>query len=65
MSDRLKEFHDELEGRVRSRTAELEAATEELKGEINRRKLAERDRQQSEERYRALFEGINSGGRGV
>lgn len=50
--EELKQAHDELEIRVKERTAELRKANEQLKKQINERILAE-------QKYRGLFE--NSG----
>ena len=52
----LKEAHDELEKRVRQRTAELELANEQLKLEIKERVSAEESLRVSEQKYKALFE---------
>jgi len=55
----LKTAHDELEMRVKERTAELQKANELLKKQINERMRAEAKLKESEEKYRGLFE--NSG----
>jgi PAS domain S-box-containing protein len=52
----LKKAHDELELRVKERTAELAAANEHLHREIEERKRIEAALRQSEETYRALVE---------
>ena len=52
----LKKAHDELEQRVEERTAELTAANEQLTKEIYGRKRTEEALQESETRYRAIFE---------
>ena len=51
MEEDLKRAHDELEQRVKERTAELVEANEQLKGEIEERKQAEETLRASEERY--------------
>jgi PAS domain S-box-containing protein len=55
----LKKARDELEMRVKKRTAELQNANELLKKQINERIRAEEKLKESEEKYRGLFE--NSG----
>jgi PAS domain S-box-containing protein len=52
----LQRAHDELEIRVRERTADLAKANEELQTEIGERKMAEQALKASEERYRTVFE---------
>ncbi|MBD3562769.1 PAS domain S-box protein, partial [Planktothrix sp. FACHB-1355] len=54
----LKQARDELEIRVRERTAQLEKANQELKNEISDRKLAEVAVQESEARNRAILAAI-------
>ncbi len=51
----LQKAHDELEIRVRERTAELTKANQELRTEITSRQQAESERRASEERFRATF----------
>lgn len=51
----LQEAYDELDRRVRHKTAELEAVNERLREEIAARKETERALRASEERYRAIF----------
>jgi PAS domain S-box-containing protein len=51
----LRRAHDELELRVKERTAELTKANERLKREIEERKRAEQELKLSEEKYRLLF----------
>ncbi len=52
----LQRAHDELEIRVKERTADLARANSELETEIGERKLAEQALRESEERYRTIFE---------
>ena len=54
--EELRKAHDELDQRVKERTAQLEAKNEELRHEIAERKKAEEGLQESEERYRTLVE---------
>ena len=51
----LRDAHDELERRVKERTAELTRANEQLKREIEDRTRAENELTLSEEKYRLLF----------
>ncbi len=55
----LRRAHDELERRVKERTAELAEANEELQAEIAERKRAEEELRETEERYRNLFDNAN------
>ncbi|MCP4130651.1 MAG: response regulator [bacterium] len=52
----LRQAHDELEKRVKERTAELMIANYELQEETAERKQAEKELKQSEEKYRSIFE---------
>jgi len=51
----LKKAHDELEVRVKLRTAELEAANAQLRTEIEERKLAEKSLVERDQLYRAAI----------
>jgi len=51
----LKKAHDELEMRVRERTAELERSNRALQTEISERKRTEAVLKESEEKYRQFF----------
>lgn len=57
----LRRAHDELESRVRERTAELEKINEELRTEIATRKLAEALLRDSEEKYRSVVTAMTEG----
>ncbi len=57
METALVKARDQLERRVAERTCELIAANEQLRQEIVERKLALEALRQSEERFRAIFEG--------
>lgn len=54
--DTLQQSHDDLEERVRRRTAELEAANKVLSREIEERKRVEAALRESEERYHRILE---------
>jgi len=54
----VRQLNDELERRVQARTAELEAANEQLRREVEERRLAEERLGASERRYRQVVELI-------
>ncbi len=55
----LQRAHDELERRVRERTAELSAATERATKELDQRKEADRALRESEQRFRQMAENVD------
>ncbi len=55
----LRRAHDELELRVKERTAELAQINQELREEIAERKRMEAALRESEDRYRSHFESVN------
>ncbi len=57
----LKNAHNELEARVRQRTAELAKINRELQTEIRERSQAEKALRESEEKYRGIFENATEG----
>ena len=57
----LRQARDDLEFRVRERTAELEQATEVLQTEVAERKRIEQALRASEEKYRLLFQNMAEG----
>ena len=61
MEEELRRAYDELEFRVRERTAELERANEALRAEIARRKQTEKALREAEKKYRSLFENAREG----
>jgi PAS domain S-box-containing protein len=52
----LRRAHDELEDKVRERTAELTESNEHLKKEIHRRELLSRQLFENEQKFRSIFE---------
>ena len=57
----LRRAHQELEGRVEERTAELREANDQLSAEIRERKRADEALREGEKRYRSLFDNIPIG----
>jgi len=57
----LQKARDELEARVRQRTAELTTANVELKNEIDERQRVEKALRQAEQRFRTMFENTLMG----
>jgi len=57
----LKEAHDQLESRVRERTAELAEMNEALRRENTERQAAEEALRRSEEKYRNILKSIEEG----
>jgi PAS domain S-box-containing protein len=57
----LKQAHADLERRVKDRTNELQKSNEQLKQEINQRKLAQEALKESEEKYRAIWQNAHEG----
>ena len=57
----LRKAHEELEIRVRERTAELARANEAMQAEIIERKRTEESLRKSEEKYRNILESIQDG----
>jgi PAS domain S-box-containing protein len=56
----LRKAHDELEQRVKERTSELVQANEQLKREIEERRLTEQAIRKAEEKYRLLVQNLPS-----
>jgi len=61
MEDALKQAHDNLENRVKERTAELVTSNEKLQEEFIERLKAEEALSKSEEHHRTLIETMNEG----
>jgi PAS domain S-box-containing protein len=59
VEEELRKAHDELENRVRARTAELTKANEELQNQIRSREQLEQALHHSEERFQVLVEGVS------
>ncbi len=59
--EELRKAHDELEIKVRERTAELSRANNLLKAEIEERKKVEEAVKESENKYRRLIEALQEG----
>ncbi len=59
--DALQKAHDELEHRVKERTAELLKANQKLKVEIEERKRAEEELRESKEKYSTLVKNVLTG----
>ncbi|HST62390.1 MAG TPA: PAS domain S-box protein, partial [Longimicrobium sp.] len=57
----LRRAHDELETRVRERTAELDAANQRLRAEVEERSRSQAALRESEERYRLVAETASDG----
>ncbi len=55
----LQKARDELEQRITERTAELLKSNEQLRREIEKRKVIEKDLQESQEKYRSVVESAN------
>jgi len=56
VEQQLQKARDELEIRVRERTADLERANEQLRNQVKEREHAEKALRQAEERFRTIFE---------
>ncbi|MCL4437074.1 MAG: PAS domain S-box protein [Thaumarchaeota archaeon] len=61
MEENLRKARDELESRVKERTAELTKTNEALRAEISERKRIEDSLIQSEEKYHSLVDNIQDG----
>ena len=56
----LQEAHDELEARVKERTAELASTNKELQAEVLDRKQTQKALCESERKFKELFENMSS-----
>jgi PAS domain S-box-containing protein len=56
--DALRKAHDEMENRVRERTAQIQVANEQLRREIKERERTEEALRESERRFRLLVESV-------
>ena len=61
MEEELRRAYEELESRVRERTADLERVNEALRAEIARRKQTEEALREAERKFRSLFENAREG----
>jgi two-component system, cell cycle sensor histidine kinase and response regulator CckA len=61
MEEELRHSQDDLEKRVKDRTADLLAVNAQLRQEIREREKAEKALEENEARYRTLFENIDNG----
>ncbi len=59
--EQIKNLNIELERKVKERTAELEKINKSLLKEVKERKKAEKELKESENRYRSIFNSLNSG----
>ncbi len=59
--DEIKKLNQELEQKVKERTAELEKINKSLRNEVKERKRIEKELRESENRYRNIFNSLNSG----
>ncbi|MFZ4440416.1 MAG: CHASE domain-containing protein, partial [Syntrophales bacterium] len=61
LTEDLRHAYDDMEARVRERTADLAQANQLLQAEINERKRAEDALRESEERYSLTLDAVNDG----